>query len=161
MSDVELRPAVESDAGAVTGIWTRGWRDGHLGNVPEALVGDRTEAFFRERAADRRHAMTVAVTGGEVAGFIVVAAGEVEQVYVAAAHRGGPVAPALLAEAERQVAAAGFAEAELTVVAGNGRARRFYERHGWQEAEEYAYTTALGSGTITFPCLRYTKPLRR
>ncbi len=55
---------------------------------------------------------------------------EVEQLFVAGPHRGTGVAGLLLDEAERQVAAQGYDEAWLAVVAGNTRARRFYETSG-------------------------------
>ena len=51
---------------------------------------------------------TVAVVDGEVAGFVMVG-DEVEQVYVAARHRGAGVADVLMTEAERGIARAGHA----------------------------------------------------
>ena len=68
---------------------------------------------------------------GELLGFVMVVGDEVEQVFVGPAGRGAGVAAVLLAEAERQVAAGGHDEAWLAVVAGNARARRFYEKCGW------------------------------
>ena len=50
---VTLRPAVADDAPAIASIWHLGWRDAHLGNVPQALVDARTEASFLPRAVDR------------------------------------------------------------------------------------------------------------
>src|SRR2546423_438636 len=88
MSTYRLRPARTGDAGAVATIWRDGWRDGHLGNVPDALVAIRTPESFRTRAAERVADATVAVAGEEVAGFIMVAGDEVEQVYVAAEQHG-------------------------------------------------------------------------
>jgi GNAT superfamily N-acetyltransferase len=58
---------------------------------------------------------------------------EVEQVYVAAPHRGTGVAGVLMREAERQVRANGHSKGWLAVVAGNARARAFYERAGWHD----------------------------
>ncbi|MDQ7904470.1 hypothetical protein RB614_08025 [Phytohabitans sp. ZYX-F-186] len=67
-----IRAAEAGDAAAVAGIWHEGWRDGHLGHVPEALVAIRTEESFGVRAARRVGDTTVAVRGGEVAGFVMV-----------------------------------------------------------------------------------------
>src|SRR4051794_11033579 len=103
MSEVTVRPARDCDAAAVAAIWLSGWRDGHLGNVPDALVAVRTPESFGLRARRRVADTTVATVDGEVAGFIMVTGDEVEQVYVAAAHRGRGAAGLLLAEAERQV----------------------------------------------------------
>ena len=59
---VTLRPAVAEDAPAIATIWHLGWRDGHLGNVPETLVEARTEASFLPRAVGRLGTTTAAPT---------------------------------------------------------------------------------------------------
>jgi GNAT superfamily N-acetyltransferase len=159
MSTYRLRPARTGDAGAVATIWRDGWRDGHLGNVPDALVAIRTPESFRTRAAGRVADATVAVAGEEVAGFVMVAGDEVEQVYVAAGHRGSGVAGLLLTEAERLVAAGGHRRAWLAVATGNARARRFYERSGWTDDGPFDYAAAVPGGTIPVPCHRYVKPV--
>jgi ribosomal protein S18 acetylase RimI-like enzyme len=155
--DLILRPAVATDVPAVARIWREGWRDGHLGHVPETLVAVRTEASFDERAAARLGDTTIAAARGRVAGFVMVEGDEVEQVYVDRAHRGSGVAVALLVEAERQVAAAGFAEAWLAVAAGNARARRFYERSGWQDRGPFDHPAPGPDGPIPVRCHRYVR----
>jgi GNAT superfamily N-acetyltransferase len=153
-----IRPAEPGDAAAVAEIWHSGWRDGHLGHVPDELVLVRTDESFRTRAADRVGDTTVAVVDGEVAGFVMVAGDEAEQVYVAAAHRGKGVADALLAEAERQVRENGHDLAWLAVVSGNARARAFYERMGWRDDGGFDYEAAVEDGsTVSVPCRRYVK----
>jgi GNAT superfamily N-acetyltransferase len=156
---MELRAAEDEDAAAVAEIWHAGWRDGHLGQVPDALLAIRTPESFRERAAARIANTTVAVVDGAVAGFVVVDGDEVEQVYVADAQRGTGVAQRLLAEAERQVAAAGYRTTWLAVVAGNARARRFYERSGWVDGGAFDYAAEAPDGTIAVPARRYLKQL--
>ena len=156
---MELRSAVDEDAAAVADIWQAGWRDGHLGHVPDALLAIRTPESFRQRAAARIPHTTVAVVDGVVAGFVVVDDDEVEQVYVAAGQRGTGVAQRLLTEAERQVAAAGHRTAWLAVVAGNARARRFYERSGWSDGGAFDYAADAPGGTIAVPARRYLKQL--
>jgi ribosomal protein S18 acetylase RimI-like enzyme len=152
-----VRAATAQDADAVAAIWYAGWRDGHLGHVPEELVAVRTEESFWTRAAERVADTTVAVAGDEIAGFVMVVGDEVEQVYVANTHRGSGVAATLLAEAERQVKAAGFTEAWLAVAAGNARARRFYERNGWTDGGAFDYPARVGERSIPVPCHRYVK----
>jgi ribosomal protein S18 acetylase RimI-like enzyme len=159
VSAVEIRPARAGDAGAVAAIWTAGWLDGHLGHVPAALVTARSAGSFQARAAERVADTTVAVTGGEVAGFVMVVADEVEQVYVSGEHRGAGVATLLIAEAERLVAAGGHQEAWLNVVPGNARARRFYERSGWADAGPVELTITHDGEAIAVPCHRYVKPV--
>jgi GNAT superfamily N-acetyltransferase len=159
MAFVALRAARPGDADDIAAIWHQGWRDGHLGYVPEALLAVRTEESFRLRAAQRIDDTVVACVGQAVAGFIMVVGDEVEQVYVSRAHRGTEVAAALLAEAERLVLAGGYQRAWLAVVAGNARARRFYERHGWADDGPFDYPAAAADGPIHIPARRYIKHL--
>ena len=127
-----LRPATTDDVEAVAELWHRGWHDGHAGHVPDGLTAARTRAAFGERVPALVPLTTVAEPCGlvpdpdlphpqaavpahstgegtghacELAGFVVVVDDEVEQLFVAEAHRGSAVARTLLDEAERQVAA--------------------------------------------------------
>jgi len=156
-SGVTLRPAVPEDAAEVAEIWYRGWCDGHLGFVPDELVSVRTEGSFLTRATKRVGDTTVAEVEGMVAGFIMVVGDEVEQVYVSTDHRGTGVAGVLMGEAERLVRDGGYASAWLAVVAGNARARRFYERSGWSDGGEFVYAASGKDGPIAVPCHRYEK----
>ncbi|WP_433381115.1 GNAT family N-acetyltransferase [Actinoplanes sp. CA-142083] len=157
MPPVTLRRARAADAPRIAMIWHTGWRDGHLGNVPDELIAARTPDSFRARAAERVPDTTVAEVGDVVAGFVMVVADEVEQVYLDASFRGGGVADVLLTEAERLVATNGHGVAWLAVVPGNARARRFYERSGWKDDGGFDYV-ATG---IHVPCRRYVKPVSR
>ena len=48
----------------------------------------------------------------------------------------------------------------LAVVAGNARARSFYERMGWRDEGGFDYEAAVEDGTtVSVPCRRYVKPL--
>ena len=153
-----VRAAIAEDAAAVAHIWRDGWHAGHAGLVPDSLVAVRTDESFRARAADRVADTTVATVDGEVAGFVMVVADEAEQVYVSSRRRGTGVASALLAEAERQVRANGYETAWLAVVAGNARARAFYEREGWRDGGGFDYEAAVEDGsTLSVPCHRYVK----
>lgn len=156
---VTIRAATPDDADEIAEIWYRGWRDGHLGLVPEELVRLRTEASFRTRAAERVGDTTVALVDVAVAGFVMVVDDEVEQVYVAAEHRGTGVAGRLLDEAEAQVRANGHRRAWLAVVPGNARARAFYQRSGWRDEGPFEYSPPGPDGPIAVPCRRYAKSL--
>lgn len=159
MGSALIRPAEPGDAEAVAEVWHRAWHDAHPGHVPEGLTAARTLEAFRARTPLRVADTTVAVTDGEVAGFVMVAGDEVEQVFVDRAHRGTGLAVLLLDEAERQVAAAGHPTAWLAVVAGNARARRFYQRRGWADAGELPYEVEAAGQTYVSPCRRYVKPV--
>ncbi|GAB3417405.1 GNAT family N-acetyltransferase [Flindersiella endophytica] len=156
-AQVTLRPAGSGDSPAVARIWHDGWPDGHLGHVPDELVAARTAESFHRRAAERVADTTIATVGDDVAGFVMVVDDEVEQVYVSSTHRGTGIAGLLLAEAERQVRVAGHKQAWLAVVAGNARARRFYERNGWVDDGAFDYQAGGAGEPITVPCHRYVK----
>ena len=151
-----LRGATPSDLDAVAQVWHAGWRDGHLGHVPSALLPHRTLQHFRERVPPRLQATTVATIGSAVVGFVVVQDDEIEQVYVAEGRRGSGVAEALLARAERIVAERHH-RAWLAVVAGNARARRFYQRNGWRDTGAIDYPAETAGGPLAVPCRRYEK----
>jgi GNAT superfamily N-acetyltransferase len=154
-----LRPATDDDVEAIATVWHRGWQDGHLGHVPDALLPHRQILHFRERVPPRIPTTTVATIGAAIVGFVTVHEDEAEQVYVAASARGGSVANALLAHAEKVIAER-FDTAWLAVVAGNARARRFYERNGWHDARGFDYGAEIRGGTISVPCRRYEKRVR-
>lgn len=163
MADPVLRPATTDDVDAITALFHRGWHDAHPGRVPDGLTERRTPDAFRDRVARRvaeTDETTVAEVDGSIAGFIMVAGDEAEQVYVDRAHRGTGVAAVLLTEAERQIAAEGHDVAWLAVVRGNDRARAFYARQGWADEGDLDYeVTALGA-TFISPCRRYAKRVR-
>jgi ribosomal protein S18 acetylase RimI-like enzyme len=145
------------DAAAIARIWWQGWKDGHLGNVPDELVAARTEQSFFDRAQQRINDNTVvAVVDDAVCGFVMVVDDEVEQVYVDAQHRGSGTAEGLLHEAEQLVLRNGHTTAWLAVVEGNVRARRFYERNGWSNGGLFVHHAPEAETPIEVPALRYT-----
>jgi GNAT superfamily N-acetyltransferase len=155
-----LRAATPEDSEAIAVIWYRGWRDGHLGHVPETLPPHRRLVDFRARVPPRIPTTAVATTASGVVGFVTVHDDEVEQIYVAESARGGGAARALLGHAE-QVIAVQFDVAWLAVVAGNERARRFYAKSGWSDAGAFDYAAEISGGTVLVPCHRYEKRLTR
>lgn len=156
---VRLRPAGPDDAATVAEIWRTGWREAHIGRVPEELVSARTEESFCTRAMESVPKTTVAMVGAELAGFAMVAGDEVEQLYVSARHRGAGVADALLSHAEGRIRAAGHRTAWLAVVAENARARRFYARMGWIDEGLFEHLAPGDDGPIRVPAHRYAKRL--
>ena len=155
-----VRAAQAGDLEAVAAIWFAGWHDGHDGHTPQELTRVRTEASFRDRAAARLGDTTLAEVDGAVAGFVVVRGDEVEQVYVAAEHRGTGLARRLLRAAAGIVAEGGHRRAWLAVASGNARARRFYERAGWTDEGAFDYAAEGPDGSIAVPCHRYSSRVR-
>jgi ribosomal protein S18 acetylase RimI-like enzyme len=156
---IHLRAAVADDAEAIADLWYRGWRDGHLGHVPEALHAHRRLADFRRRVPPRLATTTVAMLGSRLVGFVTLHDDEVEQLYVDAGARGGGVAGVLLRHGERVIAER-YPCAWLAVAVGNARARRFYAREGWSDAGDLDYAAETAAGPISLPCRRYEKAVR-
>lgn len=154
---VTLRPARPDEVPTVASVWHDAWHDGHRGHVPDALVAARRPAYFEGRSAALLDHLTVA-DADELLGVLIVKDDELQQLMVTAAARGRGVGGLLLAEAERQVAAAGHDEIWLAVVPGNTTARRFYASHGWVDRGEEVYDAVTLSGaTVPVPVCRYVK----
>lgn len=158
-SPATLRPASDADLDVLATIWHHGWRDAHLGHMPAALYWHRRWQDLRRLLPARLGGTTVATIGPTVVGFVTVHGDEVEQVYVGASARGTGVAAALLTRAEAVVGTRSD-RAWLAVVAGNARARRFYERQGWSDTGPYDNPAPVpGAAPIPVPTRRYEKRL--
>lgn len=167
---VLVRAASPDDLGAIVDVHVRAWREGYRGLIDQDyLDGMRPEDWagrFRTAPADLSGPFTlVAVTDGAVCGHVTIgrsrdddiaASGEVWAVYVDPGHWGAGVGRALMDAAGHRLAQAGYERAFLWTLSANERARRFYERVGWQPdgrqrtiliggrpADEVSYSTAL------------------
>jgi len=156
---IRLRAAVPEDVDALADLWHRGWNDGHLAHVPEALLAHRRPADFRQRLPARLATTTVAMLGSRLVGFVTLRDDEVEQLYVDASARGGGVAGELLRHGEKVIGQR-HPRGWLSVAVGNARARRFYEREGWSDAGDLDYAAETAAGPISVPCRRYEKAVR-
>ena len=157
-----LRPAQPRDSSDIAEVWQAAWHDGHRGRVPDALIEARGPAYFAERALDLVDHITVAVDGAGLLGVLIVKDDELQQLMITASSRGRGIGGLLLAEAERQVATAGYDEIWLAVVPANTAARRFYESHGWVDRGGETYdAVTLGGATVAVPVCRYVKGLVR
>ena len=142
---------------AVGRIWLTGWADGHsetsrLGSSDTGRIQRNT---FRGRAIASAARGSRSRAIGEILGFVVVKRDELEQVYVDRTARGTGVAAQLLRRGEDEVRRAGHSRAWLAVVAGNTRARAFYERQGWRDAGPFTYQAETEAGTFPVPSHRY------
>lgn len=153
-----LRAATPDDIEIIADVWHRGWRDGHVGHVPDALLPHRDFESFLRRVPERVAATTLAMVDGGVVGFVTLCGDELEQLYVDASARGSGAASVLIRHAERAIGRR-YQRAWLAVVAGNARARRFYAREGWTDAGPFDYAAQVAGGSIAVPCHRYEKPL--
>ena len=157
---VSFRPAQPQDSSRVAAVWQAAWHDGHRGHVSGALIEARDPAYFETRARELADHVTMAVDGDELLGVLIVKDDELQQLMISASARGRGIGARLLAQAERQVAAAGHDEIWLAVVPGNTAARRFYKSHGWVDRGEETYdAVTLAGGTVAVPVCRYVKEL--
>jgi ribosomal protein S18 acetylase RimI-like enzyme len=133
---VQIRPAERSDASEVARVWRAGWMDAHVGNVPDALMAERTESYFTQTAIDLVDSTLIAVDDdGSVLGVVLVHEDELFQLAVTSSARRRGVGRALVAAAEELIATE-YERAELAVVASNTGAQRLYEECGWTDLGE-------------------------
>lgn len=157
----ETRSGVETDIDPLARIWYDGWRDGHLGIVPEALARVRTLDNFRERLATALTDVRVAIRDGHIVGFTMLRNDELYQFYVAAGARGSDVAGALMDDAEAHFTGRGVTAAWLACAVGNGRAARFYEKRGWRRGATVVYQSETTAGLFPVEIWRYEKTFTR
>ena len=136
---MQIRPARPDDAAAIADVHVRSWQGAY-----EHVFG--AERLATLDVAVRRAQWDewipyggtwVAEDDGGVVGFVAVGAsrqegeGQLYSIYVAPEAWGGGAGPALMRRAI-EVLRASYAESILWVLDANPRARRFYEREGWQ-----------------------------
>ncbi|MFF4096582.1 GNAT family N-acetyltransferase [Streptomyces sp. NPDC001834] len=173
----QVREMNEADIDAVSAIRVRGWQHAYTGIVPRASLDAMTVEDDAERRRKwfahprRRSTDLVAADAGAPVGWICFgpyrgrrlfaagreeAAGEIYALYVRPDLIGRGAGRALLAEAHTRMGLGeqgqGVRTVVLWVLEGNRRARRFYERSGYQadgETQDDVY------GDVTLTELRY------
>jgi GNAT superfamily N-acetyltransferase len=160
---VQIRRVRFEDAAAVAEVHVRTWQAAyeHVFGA-ERLAGidpGARERFARRFATDGDYDAFVAEDDeGRIVGFVAcgLAEEEAEQrelfaIYVLPEAWGTTAAPGLLRAAVEAMRGRGAPDAILWVLNDNPRARRFYEREGWQ-ADGTAESEYLG---LTVPLVRY------
>jgi GNAT superfamily N-acetyltransferase len=168
---VELRDARPDDALEVAAVHVRSWQAAYRGLVPDAFLdGMKPE----ERAArytfgdtDAGGPRTVLATeAGSVTGFATYGpcrdpdasgCGELYAIYLDPSAWGRGTGRALIAEARDRLAGDGFVTGVLWVLAGNARARNFYEMDGWS-GDGTEQTVAIGGAELSE--VRYRRALK-
>lgn len=148
------RDVTAADLPAIDRIFRRSFCDtfAHL-YAPEdldAFLGKFTPDAWAEEFNDRRYRFRIAEADGASVGYVKLgpsalpiktsaSAIELRQLYILKEHHGSGLAVALtdwaLGEARRLRAG----ELYLTVYTDNHRARRFYDRYGFQEVGRYDF----------------------
>ena len=157
---MEVRDAEEHEIDVLAKIWHDGWNDAHAEILPAELKRVRTLESFRERLHEALRTVRVAGPSGAPVGFSMTKDDELYQLYVSAQARGSGVAAALIADAEAQLAEAGFKTAWLACAIRNDRAARFYEKSGWRRVGNMINHLETSGGTFDVEVWRYEKPLR-
>lgn len=146
---MKVRVAVSEDAEAMARVH---W-------LSSNTAYGRNDPFERRLAASHRVFEEAGVRpflaeeDGAVVGVLTVGDDELYAIYVHPDHWGTGVGQALLDVAHEELARTCEA-ATLTCLVGNARARRFYERNGWELREEL---TELHFGGIPTEVVKYTK----
>jgi len=156
-TQLQVRNAEAADLDSLASLWYEGWKDAHLHIVPEELARARTPESFRERLQQLMPVVRVVGPYGAPLGLCIVKDDELYQLYAAPEARGSGVAKTLIADAEVQIAAGGFATAWLACAIGNERAAKFYEKCGWRRVGNMINRLELPSGEYLLETWRYEK----
>jgi ribosomal protein S18 acetylase RimI-like enzyme len=156
-----VRPGTPNDAEAVALVHVRAWQAAYAHVFPEQRLA---ELSVDERALQwRKSPPLVAEADGLIVGFVSVGAsrdvdadGELFAIYVDPDYWRKGVGRNLITAAEERLRELGHEEATLWVLADNPRARRFYERVGWQHDGKTRPIAIFG---IEVPEVRYHKDL--
>jgi GNAT superfamily N-acetyltransferase len=150
MADLTVRPAGLDDAEGFVRAYERSW-DAALSDLAGRRLDElspyqeRLDAFRRTFGAELPEGAGawVAEADGEIVGVAMRTGPELRALYVVPEAWGAGAAQALTEAVLAAVRADGHEEAVLWVVDENLRARRFYEREGW-EPTGLTRTTELG-----------------
>ncbi len=168
----QIRPAWAADAPALAAVHVATWRDAYAGLLPDEFLAGLDPREWAERRRARLIAPAegtfelVFESEGRVAGFVSggpsrdgFPGGEVYAIYVDPGCQGRGAGRRLLAAAERVLAAAGFTDASLWVLADNHPARGFYEAQGWHG--DGTLKPWPMTGGVSVPEARYVKRIAR
>ena len=128
---MNIRPAVPADAEAMARMHRLSANTAYGRDDP---LERRLVAARRLFDDDETRPFLALDDDGEVIGVLTVGDDELHAIYVHPDHWGTGVGQALLDRADTELAKT-CAAASLTCMAGNARARRFYERNGWNLGE--------------------------
>jgi GNAT superfamily N-acetyltransferase len=164
---VEIRTATGADAESIARVQERSWQTAYRHIFPAAEL-DRGGFIQAQRWRDRLErppagwSTFVAVRDLRVLGFTSVGPsrdeqglGELYAIYVAPSAWSTGAGRALIERAEQELASA-YANATLWVLEDNPRARRFYERAGWEPDGKRKAEVRWG---VRAPEVRYRKSL--
>ena len=154
MTAMHYRDATPTDAPALRTLFADSFTRtfGHLYAPADlaAFLGPMTVGAGEKEIADPAYVFRLAEADGTLAGFVKLGpatfpverrgpAIELRQFYVDAAHHGSGIAPVLMDWALATARAHGAVEMFLSVYVDNERARRFYQRYGFERIGRYTF----------------------
>lgn len=148
---IEIRAATKADGDGITDVQVASWRAGYAHVFPESVLyaddfDSSRRSFWGMWRFAPGHRIAVAVdterNGGTTVGFSsygpererargFTGRGEIWAFYLDPSVWGTGIADDLMEFTEIRLKAEGFDSAVLWVLDDNPRARRFYERYGW------------------------------
>jgi ribosomal protein S18 acetylase RimI-like enzyme len=149
-----IRDATAADLPAIDRVFRQSFCDtfAHLYRAEDlaAFLGKFTPDAWAEEFADPRYRFRVAEVDGDIVAYVKLGpsalpietdaqAIELRQLYVLKEHHGSGIAAALTDWAIDEARAQGFEELYLTVYVDNHRARRFYDRYGFEAVGRYDF----------------------
>lgn len=152
-----IRRAHASDISRLAALYHAVWHETQAPFMPQAEIARRSMEFFIDRITALLQSSLVTERNGEVVAFSAWRDQLLGQLFVATPYRGTRVASNLLAASEIEMTKEGVAEAELHCVVGNERARRFYQRMGWQNREKVMEWVNGEHEQVGVPFWRMTK----
>ena len=154
MSEIVWGLAGVEDATALCALFTTSFVEtfAHLYSPEDlsAFLKGHSDEKWRAELADPRFAVWLGKAHGEAVAFVKVgpvalpvapdgAALELKQFYVLRPWQGAGLAPAMMDWVLEQARQCGAGEIYLSVFIDNLRARRFYERYGFEYVGDYAF----------------------
>jgi GNAT superfamily N-acetyltransferase len=150
-----LRRPTARDIHDIAALYHSVWHETQAPFMPAEEVKRRSLAFFEHRVRGLFGSTLVEKRDGVIAGFSSWKGSLLGQLFVTAHYRGSGLASDLMVATEGEMSREGVSIAELHCVVGNNRARRFYERAGW-ELEAVITETVAGLGgqeEVPFWCM--------
>jgi GNAT superfamily N-acetyltransferase len=151
---IAYRAATAADLPAIDALFRSSFSDtfAHL-YKPEDLAlffADFTPEAWAEEFADPSYGWLLAEEDGQLAGFVKLGPPsvpvasradrlELRQIYIDKAWHGQGIAPVLMDWAIGEAKARGVHELYLTVYVDNHRARKVYDRYGFQPVGSYSF----------------------
>lgn len=151
---ITCRDGVPNDAAALDRLFDTVFCEtfGHLYRAEDldAFLKSYGVGDWERDLADPAYAFRVAETDGEIVGYVKLGPLEIpvdssrpalllDQIYVDKQHHGAGIASALMEWALDAAARRGAEELYLTVFIDNHRARRFYDRYGFEAVGRYDF----------------------